>query len=339
MDDRNTEKRHLILTAGTIIGAILVTGISGYMMIEGFTFLEAFYMTVITVTTVGFGELHDLTATGRVFTIILIITSLGAFTYSLSIVTRHIFEGQIGNIIGKYKKKQQKKMKNHVIVVGYGRNGKQTVSELLHHKKRVLVIENNHDIILDNSKESFSFLEGDATEDETLLQAEVNNATTLVSTLPNDAQNLFIVLTARSLNPNLTIISRASSESAEKKLRMAGVDHIVMPEKVGGMHMARLVARSNIVEFLDYLSIRGSSPTIIEEIKCEAINENLISKSLYELEIRRKTGANIIGLKTAQGEYIINPSAEAKLKKNVRLYVLGTHEQIKLMKEILSDMS
>jgi voltage-gated potassium channel len=339
MPNRDTEKTQIILTAGAIISSVLIIGVAGFMSIEDFTFLEALYMTIITVSTVGFGELHDLSDTGRIFTTFLIISSLGAFTYSLSIITRHIFEGQIGNIIGKYKKKQQKKMKNHVIVVGYGRNGKQTVSELLHHKKRVLVIENNHDIILDNSKESFSFLEGDATEDETLLQAEVNNATTLVSTLPNDAQNLFIVLTARSLNPKLTIISRASSESAEKKLRMAGVDHIVMPEKVGGMHMARLVARSNIVEFLDYLSIRGSSPTIIEEINCEAINENLINKSLYELEIRKKTGANIIGLKTVQGEYIINPSPEAKLKKNVRLYVLGTHEQIKLMKEILSDMS
>lgn len=337
MNAYDTEKTNIILLAASIISAILITGVSGYMFIEGFTFLEAFYMTVITVTTVGFGELHDLSTPGRVFTIFLIITSLGAFTYSLSLVTKHIFEGQIGNLIGQYKRKQQKKMKNHVIVVGYGRNGKQTVAELIHHNKDVLVIENNHELILAHRKEKIAFLEGDATEDETLLQAEIKAASTVVSTLPNDAQNLFIVLTARSLNPNLTIISRASSESAERKLRMGGVDHIVMPEKVGGMHMARLVARSNIVEFLDHLSIRGSNPSIIEEISCENLREEYKNKSLFDLDIRKKTGVNIIGLKNAEGEYLINPPADAKLYKHVKLYVLGTAKEIVAIRQILNQ--
>lgn len=338
MFNRETKKIHILLTAGAIISGVLFIGIIGFMSIEKYTFLEALYMTIITVSTVGFGEIHDPSDAGRLFTVFLIISSLGAFTYSLSIITQNIFEGQIGNIIGRYKKKQQKKMKNHVIVVGYGRNGKQTVSELLHHKKSVLVIDRSHELILANSKENFSFLEGDATEDETLMQAEVNSATTLVSTLPNDAENLFIVLTARSLNPKITIISRASSESAEKKLRMAGVDHIVMPEKVGGMHMARLVARSNIVEFLDHLSIRGADPSIIEEINCESVKEELSNKTLNELEIRKKTGANIIGLKNAEGEFIINPSPEAKINKHIRLYVLGTQKQIESIKGIMSDL-
>jgi len=165
-------------------------------------------------------------------------------------------------------------MKNHVIVVGYGRNGKQTVSELLAHKNQCLVIDNNHEIVLDNREKGITFYEGDATEDETLMAAGIKDAKALIATLPTDADNLYIVLTARSLNPQLTIISRATSESAERKLRMAGVDRIVMPEKVGGAHMAKLVARSDIVEFLDYLSVRGSAPTTIQEIECKCIYQH-----------------------------------------------------------------
>lgn len=306
------------------------------MVLEGFSLLEALYMTVITVTTVGFGELKDLSAEGRIFTIILIVSSLGAFTYALTLISKQLLEGQITNLIGKYRQKKTKKMKNHVIVVGYGRNGKQTVSELLEHRKNVLVIDNNHELILSLSRENIPFLEGDATEDETLEEAEIKNASTLVTTLPNDAQNVFIVLTARSLNPRLTIISRASSESAERKLRMGGVDHIVMPEKVGGMHMARLVARSNIIEFLEHLSIKGSDPSIIEEVSCECLDESLQNKSLYELELRKETGVNIIGLKKPSGEYIINPSPDVKINNRSILYVLGTYEQLNKMKNLLS---
>ncbi|MGM0567550.1 MAG: potassium channel family protein, partial [Bacteroidota bacterium] len=142
--------------------------------------------------------------------------------------------------------------------------------------------------------------------------------------------------TARSLNPRLTIISRASSDSAERKLRMGGVDHIVMPEKVGGMHMARLVARSNIIEFLEHLSIKGSDPSIIEEVSCVSLDKNHQNKSLNELELRKKTGVNIIGLKKPSGEYIINPSPDVKINAKSNLYVLGTYEQLEKMRKMLS---
>lgn len=330
------EKTNIFLLAFIIIFAIILTGVTGYMVIEEFSFLEALYMTVITVTTVGFGELKDLSTEGRIFTIFLIVSSLGAFTYALTLISRQLLEGQISNLIGRYRQKKTKKMKNHVIVVGYGRNGKQTVSELLEHHKKVLVIDNNHELILSMNRENIPFLEGDATEDETLEEAEIKNASTLVTTLPNDAQNVFIVLTARSLNPRLTIISRASSDSAERKLRMGGVDHIVMPEKVGGMHMARLVARSNIIEFLEHLSIKGSDPSIIEEVSCVSLDKNHQNKSLNELELRKKTGVNIIGLKKPSGEYIINPSPDVKINAKSNLYVLGTYEQLEKMRKMLS---
>lgn len=227
--------------------------------------------------------------------------------------------------------------KNHVIVVGYGRNGKQTVSELLAHNNSCLVIENNHELVMDNREQNIPFYEGDATDDDILINAGIKDAKALIATLPTDADNVFIVLTARSLNPNLTIISRASSESAKKKLRMAGVDRIIMPEKVGGAHMAKLVARSDIVEFLDYLSVRGSAPTTIQEIECKDMHADFNNRTLYELDIRRKTGANIIGYKDPQGQYILNPTPQTRLLPESKLFVLGTSEQIDKMKEILSN--
>lgn len=331
------ERRNIIYLAIVMILLVMVVGATGYMIIEDFTLLESLYMTIITVTTVGFGEIKHLSAPGRVFTIFLIISSLGTFTYALTKLTSYIIEAEIGNLFGKYVKKSRKTMKNHVIVVGYGRNGKQTVAELNAHNNSFIVIDNNHNIVMDNREKGITFLEGDATEDETLLTAGIKEAQALIATLPTDADNLFIVLTARSLNPKLNIISRASSESAQRKLRMAGVDQIVMPEKVGGTHMARLVARSDIVEFLDHLSVRGSAPTNIEEIKCTDIHEDYRNKSLYELEIRKKTGANIIGFKTPQSEYIVNPTPETKLQPDSKLFVLGTREQIEKMKAILSQ--
>ena len=334
---KRKERYTVVYVALLLLIVVLTVGVTGYIIIEDFSPLEALYMTVITVTTVGFGELHDLSADGRVFTIFLIVSSLGTFTYAISKLTSTLIEGQIGNLLGKYGKKTLKAMKNHVIVVGYGRNGKQTISELLAHKNQCLVIDNNHDIVLDNREKGITFYEGDATEDEALMAAGIKDAKALIATLPTDADNLYIVLTARSLNPQLTIISRATSESAERKLRMAGVDRIVMPEKVGGAHMAKLVARSDIVEFLDYLSVRGSAPTTIQEIECTDIHPDYKNKTLYELEIRKKTGANIIGFKNPQGHYIVNPSAETKLQPNSKLFVLGTQEQIEKMKGILSQ--
>jgi voltage-gated potassium channel len=307
------------------------------MVIEGYSFLEAFYMTIITVTTVGFGEIKKLSDPGRVFTIGLIITSLGIFTYSLTALARNVIEGQVGYIIGRYKKKFKKNMKDHVIVIGYGRNGKQTVEELLYYGHKVLVIEQNHDIVVENAQKGIPFFEGNATEDETLLSAGIKEAKALIASLPTDADNLFIVLSARALNPSLTIISRASSESADKKLHMAGVDRVVMPEKVGGTHMAKLIARTEIVEFLDHLSLKGAAPTNIEEINCTDIAESQIGKTLDELQIRKLSGANIIGIKTVEQEYIINPSPDTKLTSNTKLFVLGTSKQIDKMRQILAN--
>jgi len=306
------------------------------MLIEGDEFINALYMTVITISTVGFGEIHMLSTPGKIFTMFLILSSFGTYAIAISIITTHFVEGQLaGFFVGGGKKIKALKMDNHIIICGFGRNGQQAVHELIAHKHSFVIVENDHDNIMQHLREDYRFVEGDATNDDVLEKANIRTAKALVTTLPNDADNLYVTLTARSLNKDLIIISRATSESSEKKLKVAGVNNVVMPERVGGAHMATLVANPDIMEFLDRLSIHGKEPTNLEEIICSDVTENNFEISIAEIGIRKKTGANIIGLKTEEGLFILNPSSDIKVNNGTKLFILGTPEQITMMKSII----
>lgn len=327
-----------ILLAGIYLLGIITFGIIGYMIIDDYSFVNAFYMTVITMSTVGFREAQPLSDAGKIFTAILILLSLGVLTYFITSLTQSLFKRQLSFFYGGYNRKNKKtKMEKHVVVVGYGRNGDQVVKELLTTGSNIVVIDENHDIVINNMGNPIRFIEGDATDDEILIKGDVKTARSLITTLPNDADNLFVVLTARALNPNLKIISRASSDSSEKKLRMAGVDSIVMPERVGGAHMATLVAKPDLVEFLEHLTLHDTTEAQLTEIMCTQLPEEFLNKPIKEIGIRSKSGANIIGFKTATGELIINPTKDTKLVQNSKLFVLGTREQIEDMEKILNE--
>ncbi|MBI9036659.1 MAG: NAD-binding protein [Bacteroidales bacterium] len=333
---RSSRKR--IAFAFTIMLVILFIGIMGYMLIEGDNLLDSIYMTIITISTVGYGEIHELSKTGKIFTIFLVITSFGTYAYVVSIITTYFVEGQMRYIIRGYRVKSiQKKMKDHVIVCGYGRNGQQVIKELIANNYKFVIIDKEQEGNFSKFDQPVHFIEGDATEDEILLKAAIQRAEALITTLPIDADNLFVVLSARSLNPKIKIVSRASNISSEKKLRVAGADNVVMPEQVGGAHMANLIARSDAVEFLDRLSIHGEEPVNFEEIVCDHLLDSIKDKTIYEIGVKTKTGVNIVGLKTPEGEFIFNPSSDIIIVPKSKLFVLGTQEQIKKMKEILSQ--
>lgn len=336
MDKQTNYKR--LLYAALLLVLLLSFGTIGFMLIEDFDLLNAFYMTTITISTVGFGEVHELSVGGKIFTTILILTSLGVLTFVVSIVTTQFFEGQLSFILSGYQKKSiRKKMENHVIICGFGRNGQQVAKDLLAHNHNFIIIDQRKEIMMKNFESKHKFIVGDATQEEILLEAKIDKAKSLITTLPKDADNLFVALTARSLNPNIKIISRASSERNEKKLKFAGVDSVVMPERVGGAHMATLVARPDIIEFLEHLSFKGDNPTNIEEIICNELPKEALNKTIFEIGVRQKTGANIIGFKTPEGEYILNPGADTKVIPNSKIFVLGTKEQIDKMREVLHD--
>ncbi len=328
-----------LLFAGLILLLLMSFGTIGFMLIEGFTFLESFYMTIITVSTVGFGEVHELTASGKVFTATLILFSLGVLAYVVSIITTQLFEGQLSYFIRGYKNKSRlNKMENHVIICGYGRNGQQAAKELEAHKNNFIIIDSNHKLIFDSARPDFKLIEGDATNDDILLQAGILKARSIITTLPNDADNLFVALTAKSLNPNIFIVSRATNKSSEKKLKMAGANNVVMPEQIGGAHMATLVARPDVMEFLEHLSIHGTDPTNLVELMCEDLPRDAINKSIFEIGVRQKTGANIIGFKTPEGEFILNPNPETKMIPHSKIFVLGTTKQIEEMRGIFKNL-
>ncbi len=334
MDNTNGNK-HVII-AGLLLLLVINIGIVGYMLLDNFSFIDAFYMTIITVSTVGFGEVQKLSGAGKLFTSGLILTSLVILGYTISVLTQKLVHSQLRFFYTKNNKKSRsKKMENHIIVVGFGRNGKQVVDELQSRGLEVVVVDKNHNIVINNMGMPATFVEGDATEDDILIKAGIKSAKSLISSLPNDADNLYVVLTARSLKHDLKIISRASSESSDKKLRMAGVDSVVMPERVGGAHMATLIAQPDIVGFLEHLAINSDTSTHLAEIICESLPVNLVNKPIREIGVRKKSGANIIGYKTLSGDYIINPSPDTILIPNSKLFVLGTDEQIANMKEMI----
>ncbi len=336
----NLSRNFNLILAILLLLLIGVVGISGFMMIEGYTMLEAAYMTTITVATVGFSEVRDLSDEGRLFTIVLIILSIGIFAYSISTITSYVVEGRLRSLFeGTKKNNEVKKMKDQIIVVGYGRNGQQTVHDLLLLGKPVVVIEKDHETILSHQSTKVVFIEGDATEDEVLERAGIQKAEALITSLPIDADNLYVVLTARSLCPNLKIISRASHDYSEKKLKTAGASHVVMPEKVGGTFMASLVAKPDLAEFFHHLSIEGSEGVNLVEVVCSDLPDEFQGKTIHDLSIRRLTGANIVGFRTPEGQYIINPGGDTVMLPNAKLFVLGTPDQIEKVKKIIRERS
>jgi len=317
-----------------ILLLIIILGTIGYIAIEAYTFLEALYMTIITVATVGFTEVHPLSSEGRIFTIFLIITSFGTFAYAITSITQYIIDGEFREYFKtKRLTAEMEKLENHVIICGYGRNGKQAARVLKSHNQRFVVIEQQVDPVQSMSeKYPHLVISGDATQDNILMQAGIERARAIIATLPADADNLFIVLSARALNPKLNIISRASDDNTDKKLKIAGADHVIMPDMVGGAHMASLVMKPDVVEFIDYITGVGVDINL-EEITFEKLPGNLQNKTISEIDVRGRSGANIIGFKTARGEFIINPSPETKLVPNAKIFVLGTIEQISVLRE------
>ncbi|MGB0980319.1 MAG: potassium channel family protein, partial [Croceimicrobium sp.] len=275
-------------TIVSLLGMLTLIGVLGYMFLEGYDLTQAVYMTIITVSTVGFGEVRALSPAGQWFTSFLIIASFGTFAYGLTLLTQVLISGElVADLKRRNLNRNISKIENHVILCGFGRNGRRALQKLVAYGQEVLVIENDPHIIEQYIKPlDVFYLEGDATDDEVLQAAGVDRARALVSTLSKDADNLFVVISARSINSNVRLISRASSESTERKLRAVGVDSVVMPEGVGGGHMASLVMNPDIVEFLEHLSVEGSSESNLEEIELSELVGESKSCSLYDLHIR-----------------------------------------------------
>lgn len=319
--------------------ATLVLGIAGFMWFEDYTVIEAFYMTVITVSTVGFGEVKTLSAQGQIFTSFLIITTFGTFAYTISNLTRYVLSGQYKIYLKTFQTMNAlERLEDHVIVCGYGRNGKQAIKTLRAHNQNFVVIETDAKIVEKAREQDPDLLvvEGDATDDNILEQVGIKSAKAIIATLPKDADNLFVVLTAREINKKLNIISRASDDRSERKLKIAGANNVILPDNVGGSHMATLVLTPDLMEFLDHISVMGKDESTLVEIQFKNLPRDFEHKSIVEIEKRYQTGARIIGFKTPENEIIVNPSSATELVLKSKLFVLGNPDQIKRLKTALN---
>lgn len=315
---------------------VFAAGILGYRMLAGYSWIDAAYMTVITVTTVGYREVAPVDDQTKLFTIFLIVTSVFVFAYAISIITEYVLaRSSFHNLKIRKMKRKVRQLENHVIICGFGRNGKQAALKLKAYGRSFVVIENDKEII-EKHMEEVLFVEGNANEDDVLEEAGIKKAQYLISTLPNDSDNLFVVLSSRQLNNKVSIISRASLETSQRKLRLAGANKTIMPDKIGGDHMASLIIMPDIVEFMDQLSIEGGNKTNLEEVGIESFPEEFKNKSIKDIDLRRKTGCNVIGYRKPDGEYVINPEAETLLLPGSKIVVLGRPEQIKKLNDLFN---
>ena len=261
--------RSKIYLAIILVLTVLTIGVMGYRYISDYTWLDALYMTIITVTTVGFMEVQPLNAEAKIFTVMLIISSVIIFSFALSVITEYILSRNSLQILKKKKVRNLiDNLTNHVIVCGFGRNGMQAVERLKAYKRPFIVIEQDKEVI-EKYEDEILFIEGDANDDSVLMEAGVERASYLIAALPDDAENLFVVLSARQLNKELFIISRATKVTSQQKLQLGGADKVIMPDKIGGDHMASLVVIPDLITFMDKLSMEGEHTTNLEEVAIE----------------------------------------------------------------------
>lgn len=309
---------------------VITTGTLGYMFVQDWTFVDSFYMTIITISTVGFREVGHLTTPGKLFTAFLIISSFGTFAYAITSITAYLVGGKYKKYLKEYKlMKKYEKIEDHVIICGMGRVGTQVAKDLAAHGTKFIVIESSEEVIAQfEDNPDYLFLKGDSTSDENLVRAGIQRAKALISCMPKDADNLYVVLSAKELNEKIFIVSRATSHSTESKLKRAGAHNVISPDAVGGSHMASLISNPDVMEFLDIIRVQGYQGANIESIAFSELPDEFRNKTIGQLEAKRLTGVTIIGFKTPGGEYIINPDYETEVVPHSKLFVLGNQDQI-----------
>jgi voltage-gated potassium channel len=295
-------------------------------------------MTTISITTAGFNEVRPLSNEGRLFTVFLLLTSWATFAWVITRITQFVVTGEINQYFKTRKNmKAVAELNHHVILCGFGRNGQQAARTLKNHNMEFVVIEKEKES-LERALPFFPeliYMIGDGTDDDLLKKAGIEKATALITALPVDAHNVFIVLSARGLNQKLQIISRASEENSLPKLRKAGADNVIMPDKIGGSHMATLVSKPDVIEFMDFLSSEDGESVNMESVPYDLLPPAIKDKPLKVVMEWNKTGVNCLGIKNREGKFIINPPDETLVTEGCKVIVFGTRSQIAEMKNNL----
>jgi voltage-gated potassium channel len=323
-----------LLSVGAGIGILLlvmVAGVIGYRAIEGWTFIDALYMTVITLATVGYGETHPLSPAGRIFTIALILGGVGTAFYIISSMARYVLEGELGFRIGRQRMEAKiSKLQNHYVLCGFGRVGEAIAATLKEQESDFVVIDRSEECAKKARDTGYLVIHDDAAgNDEVLKRARIDKAKALITALGEDADNTYAVLAARQLNPSLPIIARASSEEAQKRLHLAGASRVVAPNTIGGHRMAMLALRPQAVEFVETVMLGRGQELLIEEIEV-GDSSPLVGTSIKEMQ-ERYPGVVVLALKRDDGTLIATPEPNAVVPKASSLVAFGTLEQLQFI--------
>jgi voltage-gated potassium channel len=319
------------------LSGVTVAGTLGYMLIEKWPPLDSLYMTIITLTTVGFGEIRELSEAGRLFTIFLILFGIGTVGYGVGNLAAFLIEGRLQDLFRERRMERDiENLEDHIILCGYGQNGAHAGEELRRSGILFLVIEKDTEKVERLREEGLLVLQGDATEDETLRKAGIERAYGLITALPQDADNVYVTLTARGFNPDLTIVAMATSESAERKLLRAGANRVISPSEIGGRRMASVLIRPEVVNFLDVMMHGDDLELRLEEVRIQE-GSHIVGKSIRDCRIREHTGALVIAYRPRGKPLVVNPAAETVLQPGDVLIVMGKEGQIEYLREIVGE--
>jgi len=325
-----------IIRALILLGLVLLIGTAGYAVIEGWKILDAIYMTVITITTVGYGEVRAVSPTGRVFTIALICMGMGIIAYTLGMVAQVMVELQVRSIFGRKKLGLKiKSIKNHYVLCGYGRIGRIIAQELKASRIPLLVIDSNPDSKQGLEQQDIPYIIDDATSEDVLIEAGIERAKGLISVILSDADNLFITMTARGLNPGLFILARAEEEKSHKKLLRAGANRVVLPYLIGGQKMAHTITKPAVADFLE-LTIHDKDIELELGELLVKDRSRLKGVTLADSGIRQEMNVIIVAIRKEDGEMAFNPSSETRIETGDTLIALGPDNDLKKLSAILS---
>jgi voltage-gated potassium channel len=324
--------RRIVWAVGILVG-VFVAGTLGYMLIEGWNLFDSLYMTTITVGTVGFGEVHPLSTNGKLFTIFLIIAGVGALGFAFGQLVEFFLEGRIQEILeGRRMGRLLSSLEGHTVVAGFGRVGSVVARSLADEGAKFVIVDLADESEVAAREFDWPFVRGDATEEEVLEIAGIRRAGSIVTCLSADAENLFVTVTARALNPDLFIVARSSHESTEAKLLKAGANRTITPNVIGGRRMASMVLHPTVSDYLDIVSSGEGVEFRLQEIQLEP-DSCFVGSTIAEARIRELTGAQVVAIVKADGTVDANPSASSMLSGGERLVVLGTADQVAVLAE------
>ena len=330
--------RNRLIFIGIALLTTLTGGTLGFIVIENYPPFDAFYMTLITITTVGYQELHPLSPAGRVFNSFLIFFGVTIMLLAVGGMTQAVIELELNQYFGKRRnKKMIDKLNDHYIICGFGRVGRGAATELQRAGVPFLVVDKNEDRVEWAMKMEMLAVLADATDDETLREAGVLRAKGLIATLSSDADNLFVILSAKALKPTLLVSARIAAEETERKMRLAGADYVFAPYDMTGNRMAQVMLKPHVFQFIDFTTKSLGLDVGIEQVRVPPGSE-FVSKSLQEMQIRKELGVIVLAIRKSDGRMLFNPPADAEIEGGDFLIVMGEAANLQKLEQTLSEV-